>query len=107
MHTRRRLRFVVILAFVPLLAGWRNAGRIPPPDDGLECGGNLVLLGDTIDRVFEKCGPPLAASQQCDAWGHHCSGTWIYRLGEGNFPRYVGFVNDTVRSIRAGSRFAR
>lgn len=107
MDTKRAVRFAIALACVPLLAGWRNAGGCPPPDDGLSCNGNLIEVGNPIERVYEKCGPPLAGSQQCDAWGHHCAGSWVYRPAGGDFPRFVGFSDDVVRSIRAGSRFAR
>lgn len=65
-----------------------------------------MLVGDSIAQVLEKCGPPSSAVQQCDGSGHHCNGRWTYRLNDGSFPRYVRFVDDTVRGIEAGSRFA-
>jgi len=104
MPSRRRLPVALALfALVPFLASWGH--RRPPPDDGLVCAGRLVLLGDPLAQVLEKCGPPASGTQQCDASGHHCNGTWTYRPSDGSFPRYVGFTDDVVRSIQAGSRF--
>lgn len=100
-----RLPLLALCILVPFLASWRNPDRRPPPDDGLVCGGRLVLLGDPLDLVLAKCGPPVSAAQQCDASGRHCNGTWTYRPSDGSFPRYVGFTDDVVRSIQAGSRF--
>jgi hypothetical protein len=107
MSLKRALLFVMIAACVPWLAGWTTASGTPYPDDGLSCNGNLIEVGNPIDRVYEKCGQPLGGSQQCDAWGHHCSGSWLYRPRAGDLPRYVIFTDDIVRSIQAGSRFAR
>lgn len=105
---------IALLALVPFLASWAPIAsmggkggpeRRPPPDDGLVCAGRLAIVGDPLDQVLEKCGPPARADQQCDSSGHHCNGTWTYRPDNGSFPRYVGFIDDTVRSIQAGSRF--
>jgi len=99
---RRLPAAIALLAVVPFLASWT---RRPPPDDGLVCGGRLVLIGDSLAQVLEKCGRPARGAQQCDSAGQHCNGTWTYRPDDGSFPRYVGFIDDTVRSIQAGSRF--
>ena len=101
--TRRIPAALALFALVPFLASWGN--RRPPPDDGLVCAGRLVMLGDPLTQVLEKCGPPASGTQRCDDTGHHCYGTWTYHPSDGSFPRYVGFSDDVVRSIQAGSRF--
>jgi hypothetical protein len=98
--------FVSWLHYPPMDAGPLLSRGGPPPDngDGLSCNSYLVLVGDTMAQVLEKCGSPSYIDRRCSRRGCYTE-VWTYRLDAGAFPRYVTFVGGTVRSIRAGSRF--
>ncbi len=78
-----------------------SAGR-RGPNDGLECNGNLVLMGDSKSELLSKSGAPLREERYCEY--NACFDLWIYQRGSGSFPREVRLVNDRVRGIRALSR---
>lgn len=69
-------------------------------DDGLSCGGNLVLIGDSALQVVDKCGQPVYASRSWDRSGHKLD-LWVYQE-RGSFPRYVRLRDDFVVAIEAG-----
>jgi len=72
------------------------------PNDGLECNGNLVLIGDSKGELLSKCGAPLREERYFEY--NACIDLWIYQRGSGSFPREVRLVNDRVCGIRALSR---
>lgn len=69
-------------------------------DDGLACGGRLVLIGDSALQVVDKCGQPVYASRSWDRAGHKLD-LWVYEA-RGSFPRYVRLRDDFVVAIEAG-----
>jgi hypothetical protein len=103
--------FLIVSLLVPMshAATVYPASGASDSHDSLSCSGGLVVLGDSKSTVREKCGPPQNVDKGCVREVRHgslwCWNIWMYRPNTGYFPRYVGFVSDTVTSIQTGSRF--
>ncbi len=106
--TYRAIICATILAYTATAPAYPTRGA-PGRNDGLNCNGNLVLLGDSKLTVLGKCGQPQNAERGCISGSRirvvWCWDRWTYRPDPSYFPRMVGFENNCVTSIIAESRF--
>jgi hypothetical protein len=79
-------------------------------NDGMSCGGTLIALGDTPDRVLHLCGGPTSAKHWLLKWqvkGRTLTGSldiWRYER-YGSLPRLLRFENGVLVSLVAVSSF--
>lgn len=111
----RACAFVLVAALHPLAAGAQS----------LQCGGNLVGVGESRFSLLQKCGEPAFRETLCipvRPQGRFAYGPggnvilvpvapscvpveeWTYHRGAGNFLAVVRFGNGVVESVRDGER---
>jgi len=95
-------------------------------DTTFRCGGGLVSVGDTTEKVFEKCGEPTKESkweEGRNTWisqiydyekeryqlpelikGPIQMELWTYDLGSNKFIRYLHFANGRLIRIETGEK---
>jgi hypothetical protein len=107
--------FAMVAAMQPLLAEAQS----------LQCGGNLVGVGESRFSLLQKCGEPAFAETVCmptrpqERYVPGPGGSlilvpvvppcvpveeWTYHRGAGNFLGIVRFRNGAVESVRDGER---
>lgn len=114
-RTCRAFAFVVATAIHPLSASAQS----------LQCGGNLVGVGESRLSLLQKCGEPAFRETLCmpvrplERYVPGPGGSlvlvpvvppcvpveeWTYHRGAGNFLGIVRFGNGVVDSVRDGER---
>lgn len=112
MHHLHRLRLV--LPFVISLSCVANAAYAD-----LRCNTRLVMTGDSMDEVLDKCGEPkrifnksivTRQAHQGNRYYHESIAeqisvdVWVYKPGKGQFSRSVVFAAGEVIDIKRGER---
>jgi hypothetical protein len=110
------------LAFLAVFAALPEAARA---DDGFRCpSGRLVMVGDRMNDVIDRCGQPDATYQRMEKrkvkhritrWMNGVAESfieevevdvpleeWTYDLGRNYFVRYVTFENGSVVGVTTG-----
>ncbi len=62
----------------------------------LRCDGSIISTGDALKTIEEKCGAPLARGHLPNRMAYD---VWVYRLGDGAFVKYLGFINRRLERI--------
>jgi hypothetical protein len=79
---------VVIAVILPLLL------PINANADSMQCNGNVISSGDTVQTVLQNCGEPTSRN----------GNQWVYQSSDqDNLSNIVTFTGGVVDSIRAGN----
>lgn len=70
-------------------------------DDSMNCGTDIVSVGDLKPSVMTKCGPPFIKE---DIGGGGTRERWTYNLGSGSFMKILTFDGDRLESIEDGEK---
>jgi len=121
----RLKRFCLFILVALLVHLWphTNAAAV---ETTFRCGGGLVSVGDTTEKVFEKCGEPTKESkweEGHNTWisqiydyekeryqlpelikGPILMELWTYDLGSNKFIRYLHFANGRLIRIETGEK---
>ena len=78
------------------------------PDDGLQCGGHLVQLGERLRTVLMECGQPTSSTHRFfkSRRGQGDVDVLTYTR-DGSFPRVLNFDRGVLVGITTVSRFFR
>lgn len=80
--------WVVIAVILPMLLPINSSA------DSMQCNGNVIASGDTVQTVLQNCGEPTARK----------GNQWIYQSpNQDNLSNLVTFTGGVVDSIRAGN----
>lgn len=84
---KRRIPAAVAALAFPFLASSVSAYESA---DSVRCGGNLITVGDPVERLLESCGQPLRRD----------GNLWYYQEGSGSFVKAIGVGDGKVLFIR-------
>jgi hypothetical protein len=80
------------------------------------CGARIVDIGDNLEEVLKKCGPPTIQKQGAGMRGEYVPNTgayvynpndqvvideWIYNRGSRRLQQYLRFENGILKEIRS------
>ena len=125
-NTFCRLKRLCLLIIVALFFHLWPHTDVAAVDTTFRCAGGLVSVGDTTNKVFEKCGEPTKESkweEGRNTWisqiydyekeryqlpelikGPILMEIWTYDLGSNKFIRYLHFANGRLIRIETGEK---
>jgi hypothetical protein len=62
------------------------------------CGGHLVQVGDTMESLYENCGPPTLKLTPREEGGE----TWFYSEGPSQFVIKINIFDGKITAIEEG-----
>ena len=119
---KRFCLLIIVALFVHL---WPHTDVVAV-ETTFRCAGGLVSVGDTTNKVFEKCGEPTKESKWEEGHNTYISQIydyekeryqlpelikgpilmelWTYDLGSNKFIRYLHFANGRLIRIETGEK---
>ena len=89
---RIAFRFGIVLVLA-LAWAWQSASGYDSAD-AIRCSGDLVNIGDTVERLLDACGEPIQRD----------GNQWTYQPEQGSLVHTVGVGNGKVIYIRVGEQ---
>jgi hypothetical protein len=87
------------------LTGWLTLLALPAQATGVRCNPDLVEVGDSVSKLLQICGQPLARAGIAP---EEVSGPtlaieeWTYSVGPGTLVRVVTVANGHILSVEDG-----